>query len=119
MHPFSIFYIAGSRHQTPDTADERVRDLPPRQHQYQAGPRPNTHPSRQPLRRDHRRDERRRMTDEEDTVMDSQDVSSVDRGELQNKVLVTINIEWWRTQGCFFSLHLALYYLCSNTFWFP
>ncbi|XP_021932368.1 synaptic functional regulator FMR1 isoform X6 [Zootermopsis nevadensis] len=73
-------FNAGSRHQTPDTADERVRDLPPRQHQYQAGPRPNTHPSRQPLRRDHRRDERRRMTDEEDTVMDSQDVSSVDRG---------------------------------------
>ncbi|PNF27516.1 Synaptic functional regulator FMR1 [Cryptotermes secundus] len=73
-------FNAGSRHQTPDTADERVRDLPPRQHQYQTGPRPNTHPSRQPLRRDHRRDERRRMTDEEDTVMDSQDVSSVDRG---------------------------------------
>ncbi|XP_023713646.1 synaptic functional regulator FMR1 isoform X5 [Cryptotermes secundus] len=72
--------VEGSRHQTPDTADERVRDLPPRQHQYQTGPRPNTHPSRQPLRRDHRRDERRRMTDEEDTVMDSQDVSSVDRG---------------------------------------
>ncbi|XP_023713650.1 synaptic functional regulator FMR1 isoform X8 [Cryptotermes secundus] len=72
-------FNAGSRHQTPDTADERVRDLPPRQHQYQTGPRPNTHPSRQPLRRDHRRDERRRMTDEEDTVMDSQDVSSVDR----------------------------------------
>ncbi|GFG30889.1 hypothetical protein Cfor_07453 [Coptotermes formosanus] len=71
--------IEGSRHQTPDTVDERVRDLPPRQHQYQTGPRPNTHPSRQPLRRDHRRDERRRMTDEEDTVMDSQDVSSVDR----------------------------------------
>ncbi|PNF27514.1 Synaptic functional regulator FMR1 [Cryptotermes secundus] len=71
--------VEGSRHQTPDTADERVRDLPPRQHQYQTGPRPNTHPSRQPLRRDHRRDERRRMTDEEDTVMDSQDVSSVDR----------------------------------------
>ncbi|KAJ9576299.1 hypothetical protein L9F63_006843, partial [Diploptera punctata] len=48
-------FNAGSRHQTPDTADER------------------------PLRRDHRRDERRRMTDEEDTVLDSQDVSSVDR----------------------------------------
>jgi fragile X mental retardation protein len=80
--PNYVFYTTGSRHQTPDTADERVRDLPPRQHQYQAGPRPNTHPSRQPLRRDHRRDERRRMTDEEDTVMDSQDVSSVDRGEL-------------------------------------
>ena len=82
LHPFSIIYITGSRHQTPDTVDERVRDLPPRQHQYQAGSRTNTHPSRQPLRRDHRRDERRRMTDEEDTVMDSQDVSSVDRGEL-------------------------------------
>lgn len=82
LHPYSTIYITGSRHQTPDTVDERVRDLPPRQHQYQSGPRSNTHPSRQPLRRDHRRDERRRMTDEEDTVMDSQDVSSVDRGEL-------------------------------------
>ncbi|GLH13601.1 Fmr protein [Gryllus bimaculatus] len=67
-----------SRHATPDTTDERVRDLPPRQHQYQTGPRQNQ--SRQPARRDHRRDERRRMTDDEDTVMDSQDVSSVDRG---------------------------------------
>ena len=82
LHPYSTIYVTGSRHQTPDTVDERVRDLPPRQHQYQPGPRTNTHPSRQPLRRDHRRDERRRMTDEEDTVMDSQDVSSVDRGEL-------------------------------------
>ncbi|KAK7865683.1 hypothetical protein R5R35_014502 [Gryllus longicercus] len=71
-------FNAGSRHATPDTTDERVRDLPPRQHQYQTGPRQNQ--SRQPARRDHRRDERRRMTDDEDTVMDSQDVSSVDRG---------------------------------------
>ncbi|KAK7865680.1 hypothetical protein R5R35_014502 [Gryllus longicercus] len=70
-------FNAGSRHATPDTTDERVRDLPPRQHQYQTGPRQNQ--SRQPARRDHRRDERRRMTDDEDTVMDSQDVSSVDR----------------------------------------
>jgi fragile X mental retardation protein len=100
LHPFSIFCITGSRHQTPDTADERVRDLPPRQHQYQTGPRPNTHPSRQPLRRDHHRDERRRMTDEEDTVMDSQDVSSVDRGELHNAVSVTVNIERWWAEGC-------------------
>ncbi|XP_066993074.1 fragile X messenger ribonucleoprotein 1 homolog isoform X1 [Anabrus simplex] len=70
-------FNAGSRHATPDTADERVRDLPPRQHQYQTAPRQNQ--PRQSVRRDHRRDERRRMTDEEDTVMDSQDVSSVDR----------------------------------------
>jgi hypothetical protein len=97
LPPFSIFYIAGSRHQTPDTADERVRDLPPRQHQYQTGPRPNTHPSRQPLRRDHRRDERRRMTDEEDTVMDSQDVSSVDRGKLCNTLSVIISSQLWWT----------------------
>nr|CAD7569423.1 unnamed protein product [Timema californicum] len=70
----------GSRHQTPDTVDDRVRDLPPRQqHQYQSGPPPQSRGHNQPPRRDNRRDERRRMTDEEDTVLDSQDVSSIDR----------------------------------------
>nr|CAD7425963.1 unnamed protein product [Timema monikensis] len=73
-------FNAGSRHQTPDTVDDRVRDLPPRQqHQYQSGPPPQSRGHNQPPRRDNRRDERRRMTDEEDTVLDSQDVSSVDR----------------------------------------
>lgn len=33
-------------------------------------------------RRPRRRDDRRRVTDEEDTVMDSQEASSVDRGEI-------------------------------------
>ncbi|KAF2898010.1 hypothetical protein ILUMI_08164 [Ignelater luminosus] len=61
----------GSRHQTPDT-DERVRDLPPRQFGGPRGPRGGP-------RRDNRRDDRRRTTDEEDTVLDSQEVSSVDR----------------------------------------
>ncbi|KAK4881030.1 hypothetical protein RN001_004349 [Aquatica leii] len=65
-------YNAGSRHQTPDTVDERIRDLPPRQF---GGPRG----SRGGPRRDNRKDDRRRTTDEEDTVLDSQEVSSVDR----------------------------------------
>ncbi|KAF5292730.1 hypothetical protein FQA39_LY13889 [Lamprigera yunnana] len=63
---------AGSRHQTPDTVDERIRDLPPRQFGGPRGPRSGP-------RRDTRKDERRRTTDEEDTVLDSQEVSSVDR----------------------------------------
>nr|CAD7406851.1 unnamed protein product [Timema poppensis] len=76
-----LISCSGSRHQTPDTVDDRVRDLPPRQqHQYQSGPPPQSRGHNQPPRRDNRRDERRRMTDEEDTVLDSQDVSSIDRG---------------------------------------
>lgn len=67
----------GSRHQTPDTTDERVRDLQPRQYGNSRGP-------RGALRRDGRRDDRRRTTDEEDTVLDSQEVSSVDRGKSRN-----------------------------------
>lgn len=35
---------------------------------------------RPPTQRRDRRDERRRTTDDEDTVLDSQDVSSIDRG---------------------------------------
>ncbi|CAH1379329.1 unnamed protein product [Tenebrio molitor] len=60
----------GSRHQTPDTVDERVSDLPPR---HFGGPRGRGG------RRDNRRDDRRRTTDDEETVLDSQEVSSVDR----------------------------------------
>lgn len=71
-----FFVWTGSRHQTPDTVDERVRDLPPRQY---GNPRPGARGG--PLRRDNRRDERRRMTDDEEIVLDSQDVSSIDRGE--------------------------------------
>lgn len=70
-----LFYGGlGSRHQTPDTVDERVRDLPPRQYQQRNSGRGQS-------RRDNRRDERRRMTDDEEIVLDSQDVSSIDRGE--------------------------------------
>ncbi|EFN82491.1 Fragile X mental retardation syndrome-related protein 1 [Harpegnathos saltator] len=74
---------AGLRRDTMDSSEDRVRDLPPRGgHQGGAGNsgymsgrqgRPTTQ------RRD-RRDERRRTTDDEDTVLDSQDVSSIDRG---------------------------------------
>ncbi|KAK9720057.1 Agenet domain [Popillia japonica] len=65
-------YNADSRHQTPDTAEERISNLPPRQ--YGGGGRGRGG------RRDNRdrRDERRRTTDDEETVLDSQDVSSVD-----------------------------------------
>ncbi|XP_068912793.1 fragile X messenger ribonucleoprotein 1 homolog isoform X7 [Tenebrio molitor] len=63
-------YNSGSRHQTPDTVDERVSDLPPR---HFGGPRGRGG------RRDNRRDDRRRTTDDEETVLDSQEVSSVDR----------------------------------------
>ncbi|KAG7190925.1 hypothetical protein KM043_006981 [Ampulex compressa] len=73
---------AGLRRDTLDGSDDRVRDLPPRGGHQGAGNsgymggrqgRPTTQ------RRD-RRDERRRTTDDEDIVLDSQDVSSVERG---------------------------------------
>lgn len=63
----------GSRHQTPDTVDELANDLPPRYYGYLRG---------RGSRRDTRRgDDRRRTTDDEETVLDSQDVSSADRGK--------------------------------------
>ncbi|CAH1183969.1 unnamed protein product [Phaedon cochleariae] len=62
-------YNSGTRHQTPDTADERSHDFPPR---YYGGPRGRG-------RRDSRRDDRRRTNDDEETVLDSQDVPSADR----------------------------------------
>lgn len=73
--------FTGSRHQTPDTADERVSDLPPR-HYGGGGSRGRGG------RRDNRRgDDRRRTTDDEETVLDlSQEVSSVDRGRFLNIV---------------------------------
>ncbi|KAJ8918055.1 hypothetical protein NQ315_011511 [Exocentrus adspersus] len=61
--------MSRSRHQTPDTADERISDLPPRYYPRGGGR----------GRRDNRRDDRRRTTDDEETVLDSQDVSSADR----------------------------------------
>ncbi|XP_017752704.1 PREDICTED: synaptic functional regulator FMR1 isoform X1 [Eufriesea mexicana] len=73
---------AGLRRDTLDGNEDRVRDLPPRGgHQGGAG---NSgymggRQGRPPTQRRDRRDERRRTTDDEDTVLDSQDVSSIDR----------------------------------------
>lgn len=76
-----------------DGNDERIRDLPPRGG-HQGGQGSGTYGNRQGgrpnLPRRDRRDERRRTTDDEDTVLDSQDLSSVDRGKfdciLENKI---------------------------------
>ncbi|XP_017786784.1 PREDICTED: synaptic functional regulator FMR1-like isoform X2 [Nicrophorus vespilloides] len=70
-------YNTGSRHQTPDTADERVGDVPRQYGQRGRG------------RRDTRRDDRRRTTDDEETVLDSQEVSSVDRESVSSVEAVT------------------------------
>ncbi|XP_076229125.1 synaptic functional regulator FMR1 isoform X6 [Nomia melanderi] len=73
---------AGLRRDTLDGSEDRVRDLPPRGgHQGGTGnPRyMGGRQERPPLQRRDRRDERRRTTDDEDTVLDSQDVSSIDR----------------------------------------
>ncbi|XP_076631429.1 synaptic functional regulator FMR1 isoform X5 [Colletes latitarsis] len=73
---------AGLRRDTLDGSEDRIRDLPPRGgHQGGAG---NSgymggRQGRPPAQRRDRRDERRRTTDDEDTVLDSQDVSSIDR----------------------------------------
>ncbi|XP_014471549.1 PREDICTED: fragile X mental retardation syndrome-related protein 1 isoform X3 [Dinoponera quadriceps] len=73
---------AGLRRDTMDSSEDRVRDLPPRGgHQGGAG---NSgymsgRQGRPTAQRRDRRDERRRTTDDEDTVLDSQDVSSIDR----------------------------------------
>lgn len=80
--------MSGSRHQTPDTADERVRDLPPRQQGgyqqssrgQQGGYQPtNRRPGLPTGPRNRRGEDRRRMTDDEDTLLDSHD--NVDRGK--------------------------------------
>ncbi|XP_015434836.1 PREDICTED: fragile X mental retardation syndrome-related protein 1 isoform X4 [Dufourea novaeangliae] len=79
----STRHNAGLRRDTLDGSEDRVRDLPPRGgHQGSAG---NSgymggRQGRPPPQRRDRRDERRRTTDDEDTVLDSQDVSSIDRG---------------------------------------
>ncbi|XP_046671968.1 synaptic functional regulator FMR1 isoform X3 [Homalodisca vitripennis] len=76
-------FNSGSRHQTPDTVDERVRDLPPRQqggYQQSRGGSGGGYPMRRggPNSRPRGRpDDRRRMNDEEETLLDSHD--SVDR----------------------------------------
>ncbi|XP_034194008.2 synaptic functional regulator FMR1 isoform X3 [Osmia lignaria lignaria] len=72
---------AGLRRDTLDGSEDRVRDLPPRGGHQGAG---NSgymggRQGRPPTQRRDRRDERRRTTDDEDTVLDSQDVSSIDR----------------------------------------
>ncbi|KAI4493358.1 hypothetical protein M0802_009418 [Mischocyttarus mexicanus] len=80
---FNFVSFVGSRRDTLDGNEDRVRDLPPRGgHQGGAG---NSgymggrQGGRPPIQRRDRRDERRRTTDDEDTVLDSQDVSSIDR----------------------------------------
>lgn len=78
-----IARLLGLRRDALDSNEDRVRDLPPRGgHQGGAG---NSgymsgRQGRPPTQRRDRRDERRRTTDDEDTVLDSQDVSSIDRG---------------------------------------
>ncbi|XP_034949958.1 synaptic functional regulator FMR1 isoform X5 [Chelonus insularis] len=82
-------YTLGSRRDNADGRDEdRIRDLPPRgghqSHQggHQGGNNSGYMSGRQmrpPVPRRDRRDDRRRTTDDEETVLDSQDVSSVDR----------------------------------------
>ncbi|KAG5876127.1 hypothetical protein JTB14_036167 [Gonioctena quinquepunctata] len=62
-------YNSGSRHQTPDTIDERIHDPPPRYYGSARGR----------GRRENRRDDRRRTTDDEETVLDSQDISTTNR----------------------------------------
>lgn len=91
------FVPAGSRHQTPENADDR---LPPRQQTYQGNngndagrsqlsygsnsrnsrPSRGVPPSGGPPRQ-RRPEDRRRINDDDDNVMDSHD--SVDRGECQ------------------------------------
>lgn len=77
IRSFCFVLSAGSRHQTPDTVDERINNVPSRSYGggggggYQKGGRG---------KRDNRRDDRRRTNDDEETILDSQDVSSVDRG---------------------------------------
>ncbi|XP_012145399.1 synaptic functional regulator FMR1 isoform X4 [Megachile rotundata] len=78
----STRHNAGLRRDTLDGSEDRVRDLPPRGGHQGAG---NSgymggRQGRPPTQRRDRRDERRRTTDDEDTVLDSQDVSSIDRG---------------------------------------
>ncbi|KAK0161207.1 hypothetical protein PV327_009702 [Microctonus hyperodae] len=81
----STRHIAGPRRDTMDGRDndDRIRDLPPRgNHQGHQGGNSGYMGNRQmrpqAQRRD-RRDDRRRTTDDEETVLDSHDVSSVDR----------------------------------------
>ncbi|XP_063979345.1 fragile X messenger ribonucleoprotein 1 homolog isoform X7 [Diachasmimorpha longicaudata] len=76
---------AGNRRDTMDGNDERVRDLPPRGGSHQGhqggsgGSYTGNRQGRPPAPRRDRRDDRRRTTDDEETVLDSQDVSSIDR----------------------------------------
>ncbi|XP_033213525.1 synaptic functional regulator FMR1 isoform X10 [Belonocnema kinseyi] len=71
----------GMRRDHMDGNDDRIRDLPPRGgHQGMGNSGYGGRQGRPSNQRRDRRDERRRTTDDEDTVLDSQDVSSVDRG---------------------------------------
>ncbi|XP_065169386.1 RNA-binding protein FXR1 isoform X2 [Atheta coriaria] len=94
-------YNTGSRHQTPDTTEERVGDLPPRQ-QYGSSRGGGRN------RRD-RRDERRRTTDDEETVLDSQDHSGADRESVSSADLSwcsgTAGRRRWRRKRHFHDVH--------------
>lgn len=83
MVAINVIQFAGLRRDTLDGSEDRVRDLPPRGgHQGGAGNSGymGSRQGRPPTQRRDRRDERRRTTDDEDIVLDSQDVSSIDRG---------------------------------------
>ncbi|CAH1134995.1 unnamed protein product [Ceutorhynchus assimilis] len=73
-------YGQGSRHQTPDTVDERVSDR--RNYQRYDGPRGGGRGRRGDNRRG---DDRRRNHDEEETVLDSQEVSGADRESVSSQ----------------------------------
>ncbi|XP_051171352.1 fragile X messenger ribonucleoprotein 1 homolog isoform X3 [Leptopilina boulardi] len=71
---------AGMRRDNMDGNDDRIRDLPPRGgHQGLGNSSYGGRQGRPSNQRRDRRDDRRRTTDDEDTVLDSQDVSSIDR----------------------------------------
>ena len=68
-----------------------MRDSAPRAgYQGQGGPGSSGYmggrQGRPPAQRRDRRDDRRRTTDDEDTVLDSQDVSSIDRGNYVRQI---------------------------------
>ncbi|XP_011297809.1 fragile X mental retardation syndrome-related protein 1 isoform X3 [Fopius arisanus] len=92
---------AGNRRDMMDGNDERVRDLPPRGgshqghqgHQGGSGSWTGNRQGRPPALRRDRRDDRRRTTDDEETVLDSQDVSSIDRGNSGQADQTSVNKE--------------------------
>lgn len=106
---WQYYHCLDSRHQTPDTAEERISNLPPRQ--YGGGGRGRGG------RRDNRdrRDERRRTTDDEETVLDSQDVSSVDLGKFITILLLFLWKSKCRYQGLYLLYFIrSLFFICFH-----